>query len=76
MKCLKFLTGSNCPHYNWEACNNGYSRLLSKNLITEGYAADDGVALHFIGDRLKNVVSSRPNARAYDLQKKNEKGRW
>lgn len=72
LKCLGFLSGSNCPHYNWEVYKNGYHQLLSQKLIREGYAADDGVALHFIGDRLRKIVSSRPKAKAYYLEKKNE----
>ena len=51
---------------------SGYHDLLSKELIVDGYAADDGVALHFIGDRLSNIVSSRPNAKAYYVE--NQKG--
>jgi peptidase E len=73
LKCLGFLPGSNCPHYNWEAYKLGYHRLLSKEKIEAGYAADDGVALHFISDRLKKIVSSRPEAKAYYLEKKNGK---
>lgn len=72
LKCLGFLSGSNCPHYNWEAYENGYHQLLSQKLICEGYAADDGVALHFIGDRLQKIVSSRSEAQAYYLETKNE----
>ena len=30
-----------------------------------GYAADDGVALHFRGTRLQRAVSSNPHAGAY-----------
>jgi peptidase E len=30
-----------------------------------GYAAEDGVALHYVGRRLVDVVSSRPDAAAY-----------
>lgn len=73
LKCLGFLPGSNCPHYNWEAYKTGYHQLLSQGLIGKGYAADDGVAMHFIGDRLDNIVSSRPEAQAYYLEKKNGK---
>jgi dipeptidase E len=73
LTCLGFLPGSNCPHYNWEAYQKGYSRLLSQELIQDGYAADDGVALHFIGDRLCNIISSRPEAKAYYLENRNGK---
>ena len=70
LKCLGFLAGSNCPHYNWEAYKNGYHRLLSEKSISQGYAVDDGVGLHFVGDCLENVVSSRPKAQAYYLERK------
>ncbi|CAN5479927.1 Type 1 glutamine amidotransferase-like domain-containing protein [soil metagenome] len=33
-----------------------------------GYAADDGAAMHFVGDELHKVVSSRPNARGYSVR--------
>ncbi len=33
-----------------------------------GFAADDGVALHFRGTLLERAVSSRPNARAYRVE--------
>jgi dipeptidase E len=74
LKCLGFLSGSNCPHYDGETKRRpSYHQLLSQSLISEGYATDDGVALHFIGDRLNKIVSSRPTARAYLLENKNGK---
>ena len=74
LRCLGFLSGSNCPHYDGETKRRpAYHQLLSQGLISEGYATEDGVALHFIGDRLKNIVSSRPKAQAYYLNKKNGK---
>jgi len=33
-----------------------------------GYAADDGAALHFVGTELREVVASRPEARAYRVE--------
>lgn len=30
-----------------------------------GYAAEDGAALHFVGESLARVVSSRPEAQAF-----------
>ena len=35
--------------------------------MREGYAAEDGAALHFEGRELLRVVSSRPKARAYRI---------
>lgn len=73
LPCLGFLKGSNCPHYDGEPERKpSYHRLLSEGLIREGYAADDGVALHFVGTRLEKIVSSRPHAKAYQLEKKGE----
>ena len=74
LKCLGLLSGSNCPHYDGEPERRpAYHQLLSQGLINEGYATDDGVALHFIGDRLNSIVSSRPTAMAYRLEVKNGK---
>lgn len=73
LKCLGLISGSNCPHYNWQAYRNGYHRLLSEESISQGYAAEDGVAFHFIGSCLEKIVSSRPEAKAYYLEKKNGK---
>ena len=71
---LGFLSGSNCPHYsNVAARKPAYYRLLSEGLIADGYAADDGVALHFIDRKLSNVVASRPTAMAYHLANKQGK---
>lgn len=73
LKCLGFLPHSNCPHYNWETYKNGCYCLLSEGFLGDGYAADDGVGLHFIGDRLYKIVSSRPQAMAYRVVKQNGK---
>jgi dipeptidase E len=64
--CLGFLPGSNCPHYDGEVERRpAYQRLIREGLLQGGFAADDGVALHFIGTELDRAVSSRPSARAY-----------
>ena len=36
--------------------------------FSAGYAADDGVALHFVGTELREVVSSQAGAQAYRLE--------
>jgi dipeptidase E len=50
-----------------------YHRLLIEGKIQGGYAADDGVALHFMEDKLYAIVSSRPKARGYDVYIKDQK---
>ena len=73
LRCLGFLKGSNCPHYDGEPERKpSYHRLLAEGLISEGYAADDGVALHFLGTQLEKIISSRPHAKAYRLEKVGE----
>jgi dipeptidase E len=68
LRCLGFLAGSNCPHYDSEPERRPtFHRLLAEGSIGPGYAADDGVALHYVGERLGRVVSARPGARAYHL---------
>jgi dipeptidase E len=70
LKGLGFLAGSHCPHYDGEADRRpAYHHFMIEGQLTDGYAADDGVALHFIGDRLARIVSSRPQAKAYRLEK-------
>lgn len=67
---LGFLPGSNCPHYDSEPLRRPtYRRLVASGKIAEGYAADDGVALHFIDDRLVRAVSNRPRARGWRLSR-------
>ncbi len=68
LKCLGFLKGSNCPHYDGEADRRpSYHQLVASGAIKPGIAADDGVAIHYIGQELYKAVSSRPKARAYNV---------
>jgi len=69
LQCLGLLKGSNCPHYDSEPKRRPtYHQRLSQGLISSGYAADDGVGLHFVNDKLEKIVSSRPRAKAYRLE--------
>lgn len=73
LACLGFLPGSNCPHYDGEANRRpAFQRLLTEGLIKPGLAADDGAALHFIGQDLHGAVSSRPHAKAYRVARGSE----
>jgi dipeptidase E len=63
---LGFVPGSHSPHYDSEATRRPrYHELVARGDLPPGYAADDGAALVFDGPDLIDVVSSRPNARAY-----------
>jgi dipeptidase E len=66
IQSLGFLRGSNCPHYDGEAERRPtYHKLVASGTIQSGVAADDGVAIHYIGQNIHQIVSSRPNAKAY-----------
>lgn len=68
LDCLGFLKGSNCPHYDGESDRRPtYQQLVASQKIKQGLAADDGVAIHFINQEIKKIVSSRPNAKAYQV---------
>jgi len=63
---IGLLPHSNCVHYDGEAQRGEYyRRMVAEGLMREGYAAEDGVALHFEGRELLRAVSSRPKARAF-----------
>ena len=48
---LGFLPGSACPHYDGEERRRPLYTDSSATALPSGYAADDGVGLHFVGDR-------------------------
>jgi dipeptidase E len=65
---LGLLPWSNCVHFDAEPerCA-GYRQLLAEGM-RPGYAAEDGTALHFEGERLARVVASRAGARAHRMR--------
>jgi len=72
MDCLGWLSGSACPHYDGEERRRPRYRELIEGGFPEGVAADDGVALHFVGTELQEVVSCRPDAAAYHVTRAGE----
>jgi len=74
IRCLGFLPGSNSPHYDGEPERRPtYHRLIASGAIEDGYAADDGVGLHFIDGTLHKAISSRPDARAYRVERSGDR---
>ena len=72
MDCLGFLPGSACPHYDGEERRRPRYRELIDAGLSEGIAADDGVALHYAGTELQEIVSCRPGATAYRVTRDGE----
>jgi dipeptidase E len=65
---LGFIGASACPHYNSEALRRPTFHHLVQAGFPAGYAADDGVALHFQGVDWAEAVSSRRDAFAYRVE--------
>jgi dipeptidase E len=71
LPCLGLLPGTCCPHYDGEPERRpALQRLVSRGAVPNAIALDDGAAAHFIGRTLSQVVSSRPNARAYHVRRR------
>jgi dipeptidase E len=70
---LGFVAGSACPHYDSEEQRRPvYHRLVAAG-FPDGYAADDGAALHFTGsDALAEVVAAEEGARGYRVQRRED----
>jgi dipeptidase E len=65
---LKFLPGSVCPHYDGQATRRpAYQKFVTEGL-PPGHGLDDGCALHYQDGRIKRVIASRPQARAYRVE--------
>jgi peptidase E len=62
---LGFLPGSACPHYDGEELRRPIYRKLIDEGFPAGYAADDGVGLHFVGTELAEVWTVREGATGY-----------
>ncbi len=68
------LQGSFVPHYDGEGQRRPqFIRLVADGTLPGGYGVDDGAALVFHGTELTEVVTSRPDARAYRVERSGEK---
>jgi peptidase E len=72
MDCLGFLPGSACPHYDGEERRRPVYTQLVAGGFPPGIAADDDVALHYVGTDLREVVASRAGATAYRVTREGE----
>ena len=67
---LGLLRGSCCPHYDGEELRRpAYHRFVARGELTDGWAVDEGAALVFNGEEPAYVVSSRPGATAYRVER-------
>jgi peptidase E len=67
---LGLLPGSYCPHYDSEERRRPtFHRLVGDGSIPPGWAADDRVAMHFVDSELAEVVTDRPDAHAWRVDR-------
>ena len=70
---LGLLAGSACPHYDDEELRRPiYRRLIDEEGFPPGYAADSGVALHFVDGELAEVITAREEATGYRVERGRE----
>jgi dipeptidase E len=65
---LGFIRGACCPHYDGEKERRAVLMRLVRRGFPSTLALDDGAAAHFVGTRLKEIVSSRSKARAFRVE--------
>jgi dipeptidase E len=66
VKCLGFLKGSHCPHYDKEDGRRPlYHKLISSGEMKPGYACDNDAGIYFEDGNVKRVVSARAEAKVY-----------
>ena len=66
VKCLGFLKGSHCPHYDREVDRRPlYRKLIASGQMKPGYACDNDAGIYFEDNEVKRVVSARKGAKAY-----------
>ena len=70
LRCLGFLPGSFCPHYDGEADRRPrYQRRVASGDILSGLAADDMAAVHYRDDAPFALVAGRPGASVYRVER-------
>lgn len=69
---LGFLPGSACPHYDGEERRRPVYQALVADGFPAGMAADDAIALHYVGTELRAVVAAREGGCAYRVEPGNE----
>lgn len=70
LRCLGWLPGACCPHYDGEAERRPATReMVARGVLPETLALEDGAAAHYVDGKLLRIVSSRANAGAYRVRR-------
>lgn len=70
---LGLLKGSFCPHYGDAKRRERFEAAVARGELPDGYAADDGVMLHFEAGELVEVVSTVAESAAYRVTRSKSK---
>jgi peptidase E len=70
---LGFLPGSACPHYDGEERRRPVYTSLVRGTFPPGLALDDGVAAHYVGTELREIVTNRPESGGYHVSRDGER---
>lgn len=73
MPCLGMLHYSNCPHYSSDARQIAYARYLAAGEIKNGYAIDDGAALHFVDGAVVRGISIDQKSKCFYVEKNEDR---
>lgn len=74
IKCLGFLEGSHCPHYDSEKTRRPlYHSYIQSGEFKPGYACDDRAAILFHGQKVEQVISLDEASDAYYVYLENDK---
>ncbi|QPC84364.1 peptidase E [Phototrophicus methaneseepsis] len=73
LKCLGYIEGTCSPHYDGEPERRpAYHEMVRSGEVPAGIALDDGAAVHYMDGERYAVVSSRPDAKGYWLEKQGD----
>ena len=69
LACLGYLKGSCSPHYDGEVERRpSFEGMIASGELPAGIAFDDGAAGHYVDGELKQIVSSRKDAKGYHVE--------
>jgi dipeptidase E len=72
--CLGFLAGSHSPHFDSPRRADAFSVMVADGLLSAGIGIDDYAAVHFIDEKIHEVVSTKPDASAYQIARSRDAG--
>jgi peptidase E len=72
MPCLGFLKESHCPHYDELTRRPYYLSAVKMRELSDGIAAENGVALHYVNEEFQEALSAYPDRNAYQVTLKHE----